>query len=212
MSLSVQAKVLRVLQEKEFERVGGQRPIKVDIRVVSATNMDLHKRIEENAFRKDLYFRLNPIVITIPPLRERKDDIPDLAHYFAERFSKENSRPQIKLTKRVIAAFQNHQWPGNVRELEHLIESATLLSDNGTFPEELLPGEVWKTKELVNLDRYGKLQEVLDWVEKKKIIQALERNKWNQVKAADELGLNETSLRRRIKKYKIKKTARVRPS
>lgn len=211
MSLSVQAKVLRVLQEKEFERVGGQRPIKVDIRIISATNMDLQKKIEEGTFRKDLYYRLNPIVITIPPLRQRKDDIPYLVHHFAKQFSKENNKPEIKVTKKTITALQNYSWPGNVRELEHLIESAMLLSENGKFPKELLPEEVEKGKELVNLDKYGKLQEVLDWIEKKKIIQALERNKWNQVKAAEELGLNETTLRRRIKKHKIKKISRIEP-
>lgn len=209
MSLSVQAKVLRVLQEKEFERVGGQRPIKVDIRIISATNMDLQKKVEEGTFRKDLYYRLNPIVINIPALRDRKDDIPYLVQHYAEKFSKENSKPQIEVTRKIIAALQSHSWPGNVRELEHLIESATLLSESGEFPRELLPQEVRIGKELVNLDKYGKLREVLDWVEKKKIVQALERNRWNQVKAADELGLNEASLRRRIKKHRIKKTARI---
>ena len=212
MSLSVQAKVLRVLQEKEFERVGGQKPIKVDIRIISATNMDLQEKIKEGTFRKDLYFRLNPIVIAIPPLRERKDDIPHLVHYFLNKFSKETNKPEIKITKKTMTALQNYSWPGNVRELEHLIESAMLLSENGKFPEELLPDEVQKGKELVNLDKYGKLQEVLDWVEKKKITQALQRNKWNQVRAAEELGLNETSLRRRIKKHKIRKAARIKPS
>ncbi len=209
MSLSVQAKVLRVLQEKEFERVGGQSPIKVDIRIISATNMDLQRQIEEVKFRKDLYFRLNPIVITIPPLRERKDDLVALVRHFSKRFSEENKKPETKMTKKIMTALQDYGWPGNVRELEHLIESATLLSDNGKFPLELLPEEVQIATELVSLDRYGKLRDVLDWVEKKKIIQVLEKNKWNQVRAADELGLNETTLRRRIKKYKIKRIVRI---
>jgi Nif-specific regulatory protein len=212
MSLSVQAKVLRVLQEKEFERVGGQKSIKLDIRIISATNMDLQKKVGEGTFRRDLYFRLNPIVIALPPLRERKEDIPYLARHFAEKFSKENDKPEIRLTKRITRALEEYSWPGNVRELEHVIERATLLSRNGEFPKELLPEEVDGGKQMVNLDRYGKLQEVLDWVEKRKIIQALERNKWNQVRAAEELGLNETTLRRRIKKHKIKRTARIRPS
>jgi Nif-specific regulatory protein len=212
MSLSVQAKVLRVLQEKEFERVGGQKSIKLDIRIISATNMDLQKKVGEGTFRRDLYFRLNPIVIALPPLRERKEDIPYLVRYFAERFSKDNNKPEIRLTKRISNALQEYSWPGNVRELEHVIERATLLSKNGEFPKELLPEEADAGKQVVNLDRHGKLQEVLDWVEKRKIIQALERNKWNQVRAAEELGLNETTLRRRIKKHKIKKTARIKPS
>jgi len=212
MTLSVQAKVLRVLQEKEFERVGGQKSIKLDIRIISATNMDLQKKVGDGTFRRDLYFRLNPIVITLPPLRERKEDIPYLARHFAEKFSEENNKPEIRLTKRTIRALEEYSWPGNVRELEHVIEIATLFSKNGEFPKELLPEEVDAGKQLVNLDRYGKLQEVLDWVEKRKIIQALEKNNWNQVRAAEELGLNETTLRRRIKKHKIKRIPRIRPS
>jgi Nif-specific regulatory protein len=209
MSLSVQAKVLRVLQEKEFERVGGQKSIKVDIRVISATNMDLQRKVQHGTFRRDLYYRLNPIIIAIPPLRERKEDIPYLARYFSEKFAKENHKPELKLTKRLMNILENHQWPGNVRELEHLMESATLLSENGEFPKNLFDGEFGKQKELVNIDRYGKLQEVLDWVEKKKIAQALEKNGWNQIKTAKELGMNETTLRRRIKKHKIKKRLKL---
>jgi Nif-specific regulatory protein len=212
MSLSVQAKVLRVLQEKEFERVGGQKPIKVDIRIISATNMDLQTRIEAGTFRKDLYYRLNPIVITIPPLRDRKEDIPYLVRHFVKKFSDENEKPEVKVTKKIMRALENYRWPGNVRELEHLIEKATLLSENGEFPKDVLLPEMERGRELVNLDEYGKLQEVLDWVEKKKIIQALERNKWNQVKAADDLGLNETTLRRRMKKLGITKKVRVKSS
>lgn len=209
MNLSVQAKVLRAIEEKEFERVGGQKPVKVDVRIISATNMDLQKKIEEGSFRKDLYFRLNPIVVAIPPLRERKQDIPFLVDYFVSRFSKENNKPPLKLTKRIVEALRDYSWPGNVRELQHLIESATLLSEEGDFPEKLLPREVSKSKTLVNLDRYGKLQEVLDWVEKKKIMHTLEKNGWNQSKTAQELGISEPKLRRRMKKLKIKRTMKI---
>jgi Nif-specific regulatory protein len=212
MSLSVQAKVLRVLQEKEFERVGGQRSIKIDVRVISATNMDLHKKIQEGLFRKDLYFRLNPIVIAIPPLRERKEDIPPLFDYFLKKFSRENNKPAIRLTKKIIVALQEYSWPGNVRELEHMIESAIVLSEDGAFPPKLLPQEVRKTESMINLDRYGKLQEVLDWIEKKKIAYTLEKNRWNQSKAAEGLGISEPTLRRRMKKYKIKRTVRIHSS
>jgi Nif-specific regulatory protein len=212
MSLSVQAKVLRVLQEKEFERVGGQRSIKIDVRVISATNMDLHKKIQEGSFRKDLYFRLNPIVIAIPPLRERKEDIPPLFDYFLKKFSKENNKPAIRLTKKIIVALQEYSWPGNVRELEHMIESAIVLSEDGAFQPNLLPQEVGKTESMINLDRYGKLQEVLDWVEKKKIAYTLEKNGWNQSKAAEELGISEPTLRRRMKEHNIKRTVRIRSS
>ena len=209
MSLSVQAKVLRVMQEKEFERVGSQKSMKVDIRVISATNMNLEKRIEDGLFRTDLYFRLNPIVINIPPLRERKEDIPLLIEYFLKKHSEDNRKPVIRLTKRIIDLLKDHGWPGNVRELEHLIESAVLLSEDGSFPEKLLPQEANKTKSMINLDRYGKLKEVLTWVEKKKILHTLEKNGWNQSKSAIELGITEPTLRRRMKIYKIKRALRI---
>ncbi len=192
--------------------MGGQRPIKVDIRIISATNMDLQKKVENGTFRLDLFYRLNPIVINIPPLRERKDDIPSLVQYFVKKYAEENGKPEIKVTKKILTAVQNYSWPGNVRELEHLIERATLLSENGEFPQELLPQEAQVERALINLDRYGKLQEVLDWVEKRWIAQALERNRWNQVRAAQELGLNETTLRRRIKKHRIRKPGKFKSS
>lgn len=209
MSLSVQAKVLRVMQEKEFERVGGQKSIKVDIRLISATNMDLEKKIESGLFRTDLYFRLNPIVINIPPLRERKEDIPLLIDYFLKKHSEDNRKPVIRISKRIIEQLKDYSWPGNVRELEHLIESAILLSEDGSFPEKLLSKEVNKDKSMINLDRYGKLKEVLTWVEKKKILHTLEKNGWNQTKTAIELGITEPTLRRRMKIYKIKRALRI---
>lgn len=208
MSLSVQAKVLRVLQEKEFERVGGQKSIKVDIRIVSATNQDLQKKVEQGTFRLDLFYRLNTIIVNIPPLRERKEDIPLLADYFAQRASEENNKPKVKLTKRIIAALQDGNWENNVRELKNLIERATLLSEKGEFPRRLVE-EFRKEPENADSERPGKLQDILNWVEKKRILQALERNRWNQVKAADELGLNETTLRRKMKKYKLRKPRHI---
>ncbi len=209
MSLSVQAKVLRVLQEKEFERVGGQRSIKVDIRIVSATNQDLQKKVEAGVFRTDLFYRLNPIVIAIPPLRDRRDDVPLLTRYFIQRYAEENNKPQVKVTRSIMSAMLNHGWTGsNVRELQHFIERATLLSENGDFPQSLLE-ELRVEKDPASLDRPGKLQDMLDWVEKRRIVQALDENRWNQVRTAEELGLNETTLRRRMRKHKIRRPRRL---
>jgi Nif-specific regulatory protein len=205
MSLTVQAKVLRVMQEREFERVGGHKTISVDIRVISATNMDLEQKMEERLFRKDLYFRLNPIVINVPPLRERKEDIPLLMEYYMEKLSKEYRKPPVKISRRIVDLLTNYNWPGNVRELQQKIESAILLSEDGSFPEKLLPKEALKTKSLVSLDKYGTLKDILEWVEKKKIQYTLEKCGWNQTKAAKELGITEPTLRRRMKYYRIKK-------
>ncbi len=209
MSLSLQAKVLRVLQEKEFERVGGQRSIKVDIRIISATNQDLQKKVQDGDFRLDLFYRLNTIVIGIPPLRERPGDIPLLVQHFVARYAQENNKPEMKVTKRIMSAMLAHRWAGsNVRELQHFIEKATLLSENGEFPSELLR-DLSVMQERSDVEGPGKLQSLLDWVEKNRIVQALEKNGWNQVKAAEELGLNETTLRRRMKKHRIKRRPRL---
>jgi transcriptional regulator with PAS, ATPase and Fis domain len=197
------------MQEREFERVGGHKTIPVDIRVISATNMDLEKKMEERLFRKDLYFRLNPIVINVPPLRERKEDIPLLIEYYMEKLSRECKKPPIKISKRSVDLFTDYSWPGNVRELQQMIESAILLSEDGSFPEKLLPKEALKTKSMVSLDRYGTLKDILDWVEKKKITHTLDKCGWNQTKAAKELGITEPTLRRRMKQYKIKKSLKI---
>ncbi len=212
MSLSLQAKVLRVLQEKEFERVGGQKSIKVDIRIVSATNQDLQKKVQDGSFRTDLFYRLNPIVITIPPLRDRKDDIPLLVRYFTQKYAEENKKPQVKITSKVMSAILGHAWEGsNVRELQHFIEKATLLSENADFPQHLLY-ELNAKQQYRDIDGPSKLKDLLDWVEKKRIVQALDAYRWNQVRAAKELGLNETTLRRRMKKHRITKPARIQSS
>jgi Nif-specific regulatory protein len=208
MSLTVQAKVLRVMQEREFERVGGHKTISVDIRVISATNMDLEKKMEERLFRKDLYFRLNPIVINVPPLRDRKADIPLLIEYYLGKLSREYKKPPVIISQRILDFLTTYNWPGNVRELQQKLESAMLLSEDGSFPEKLLPKEVLKTKAIVSLDRYGTLKDILEFVEKKKIQHTLVKCGWNQTKAAKVLGITESTLRRRIKYYKIKKTIR----
>ena len=131
MSPKLQVKLLRVLQEREFERVGESRTIRVDTRVIAATNLGLEDEIEAGRFRDDLYYRLNTIEIHLPPLRERRDDIPLLARFFLERYSEENRRDTPELTPEILGVLQAHDWPGNVRELENYIERLVVLSDRG---------------------------------------------------------------------------------
>jgi Nif-specific regulatory protein len=205
MSLSTQAKVLRVLQEREFERVGGSKTIKVDIRVISATNKDLEECIKKGVFRKDLFYRLNPVTIKIPPLRERKEDIPYLIDYFLEKFSLENSKPKIATTSKAMNVLIDYPWPGNVRELANLMEKAVLFSEDGSFPKEYLPTKLQIQRDIKLLASKEGLPRVLGNLEREVLLQALVKNNWNQVKAAFQLGIGEATLRRKMAKHKIKK-------
>jgi len=139
MSPSLQAKLLRVLQEREIEKIGGRKAIKVDVRVISATNKDLKKQIKKNKFRDDLYFRLNVFPISLPPLRKRREDIPLLIKHFIERYAKETKKPVVKISEGAEELLIQYDYPGNVRELENLIERAIILTDGDTILLEALP-------------------------------------------------------------------------
>lgn len=139
MPIDLQVKLLRVLQEKEIERVGGKGSIKVDIRVIAATNVDLEKEVLEGRFRMDLYYRLNVFPIRMPPLRDRKEDIPDLATYFLERFCRQNNLPLKKIARTAMNSLLSYAWPGNIRELQHLLERTILLSPGETISDIPLP-------------------------------------------------------------------------
>ena len=136
MSLSIQAKVLRVIQEREFERLGGERTIKVDVRMLVATNKDLRALIEEGKFREDLYYRINVVHLHLPPLRERRDDIMPLAEFFLKRFSAHFSRPINGFSPGAKRLLLNYPWPGNVRELENIIERAVLMAEGDIIEEK----------------------------------------------------------------------------
>jgi Nif-specific regulatory protein len=223
MSLPLQAKLLRVLQEKEVEPIGG-KPKKVDIRIIAATNADLEELIQQKRFRLDLYYRLNVIRLDIPPLRERKEDILLLAKYFIERYSKENDKDIHSITPEAIKLLESYDWPGNVRELENLIERAVVLNQTGyldvkDFPEVLEKiSSLEKVPYLISsgdvefssipeqsLDLYdGRVYEtVIGEVEKKLILYALKKFKYTKTKAAKFLGINRNTLEKRIKELKI---------
>ena len=193
---------MRVLQEKEFERVGGQTPIKVDIRVVSATNMDLQKKIEENAFRRDLYFRLNPIVIPIPPLRERKDDIVLLADYFVEQYSKKTDNDVRRISTSAINMMMAYHWPGNVRELENCIERAVLLSTNGVVHGHHMPPTL-QTSDASGTVGSGSFKDRIGLFERDLIVDALKRCNGNLTAAARDLKATPRMIRYRVKELGI---------
>jgi DNA-binding NtrC family response regulator len=203
MSASTQAKVLRVLQEQEFERVGGTKTIKVDVRVISASNKDLREEILTKRFRDDLYYRLNVVNICIPPLRERREDILPLAHYFLRRFAGELSKKVAGFSPEVEAMLRDYEWPGNIRELRNTLERSVLLSENEWIRAEDLS--------LHGLDGKGPPKEAdrirlpdggipLVEMEKKLILDALEKANWVQKEAAQYLGVS-----RRVMHYKIQK-------
>ena len=202
LSLPVQAKLLRILQEKEFERVGGSQTLKTDIRVIAATNRDLEEEIGNGKFREDLYYRLNIFPITVPPLRERKADILLLADYFVEKYNALNFKGVRRISTRAIDMFMRYHWPGNVRELENCIERAVILSEDNVIHGYHLPPTL-QTAESSGTLATGSLQQRLDAIEHEMIIEALKRTKGNMAKAAMQLGLTERVMGLRVKKFRI---------
>jgi len=202
LSLAVQAKLLRILQEKEFEKVGGSKTLKTDIRVIAATNRDLEEEIANGKFREDLYYRLNIFPITVPALRERKSDILLLADYFVEKYNAINFKGVRRISTRAIDMLMRYHWPGNVRELENCIERAVILSEDSVIHGYHLPPTL-QTAESSGTPATGSLQQRLDAIEHEMIIEALKRTKGNMSKAARELGLSERVMGLRVKKFGI---------
>ncbi|MCD6122963.1 MAG: nif-specific transcriptional activator NifA [Spirochaetales bacterium] len=202
LSAALQVKLLRVLQEKEFERVGGIKTIHVNVRVIAATNRDLETLMEEGSFRQDLYYRLNVFPIHIPPLRERKTDILLLADFFIEQYGRKNGKNVRRISTPAIDMLMAYHWPGNVRELENCIERAVLLTKDDVIHGHHLPPTL-QTAEASGTAFRGRLRAVLGNVEKELILDALKSSRGNQTRAADMLGISERIMGLRIKKYGI---------
>ncbi len=220
MPLELQAKLLRVLQEKEITRTGGNKTLKVDVRIIAATNQNIIQLVKENRFREDLYYRLNVVPIKLPPLRKRRDDLPELMDFFLKKAKQEFGIDSMECSSEVLELFKIHRWPGNVRELENAIKRAVLLSPNQVlipidFPD-LLEGEKspQKSESLeglvaqklenslarMNLKEMNNLYEmVLHQVERPLINIVLQKTRGNQIKTADILGINRNTLRKKIK-------------
>jgi len=205
--LVTQVKLLRVLQEQTFERVGGTEPIKVDVRIIAATNQHPEEMIEEDRFRKDLYYRLNVVRITIPPLRKRKADIPLLVDYFLKKYANENNKPINGISKETMDQLMKYDYPGNVRELENIIEQAVVLSREDIITTKDLPmtvrGMRQESKKRAPLAEATFIERV-EAFEKELIDSALEQAQGVQTKAAKVLGITERHLRYKLKKYGMK--------
>jgi len=197
MRLDLQAKILRALQEREIERVGGTRTIKIDVRVIAATNRDLKKAVEEGTFREDLYYRLNVVPITLPPLRQRRDDIPLLVEHFIAKYNREFNRRVKGFSAGATAALYQYDWPGNVRELENVIERAVALAQSESISLRELPLDIsiLGRDMIEDIQKVGlSLRQARSHFEKQYILNILEKVQWNQTEAARLLGLHRNTL------------------
>lgn len=203
MPLSVQSKFLRVLQEREFERVGGTETIHVNIRIIAATNRNLPDLIRQGKFREDLYYRLNVFPLVVPSLRERKTDIILLANHFAEKFSKEHSKEILSISTAAINMMMEYDWPGNVRELENCIERAVILSTDGSIHTYHLSPSLHSVEQ-AGTRKTGTLTEMIEAYEREIIREELEKLDGNITKTAESLGVTERIMGLRVAKYKLK--------
>jgi DNA-binding NtrC family response regulator len=205
LPLALQVKVLRVVQENEIDILGSNKPQKIDVRIIAATNRDLRQMMGNGQFRQDLYYRINVAPLQMPPLRERKQDVPILVQFFVERICKRFGRPPIKIGSRILHKLESYSWPGNVRELENAIERLIVFSQEDTarmedLPEEILQPQLAVGKAVLRLPPEGISLAELD---KELIVTALDRNQWNQTRAAEFLHISRNVLIYRMQKYRI---------
>ncbi len=201
MDLGLQSKILRVLEEREFERVGGEKTIRVDVRVITATNKNLYSLVQENKFREDLYYRINVVNIDIPPIRQRKEDIEPLARYFIRKYTREFNKTEMDIDRGALDCMHQYDWPGNVREIRNCIERAVLLAEGDVIREHDISiahpsSNDVAPKETVSLSS-------LAMSEKEIILEALRKNDWIQKEAANSLGISKRVIHYKIRKYGI---------
>lgn len=207
MPLDLQVKILRLIQEREIEKIGAQNPTKVDVRIIAATHRDLHAMVEDGTFREDLYYRLAVIPLTLPPLRERPDDIPELVAIFFRKFKERLNRPNLKLPPTLLPHFATHRWPGNVRELENVVERLVVLAPGDEITVEDLPDFLHRerpTLEAIHLELPPEGIS-MEAVERELVVRALQRFNWNQTKAAEYLDISRKVLIYRMEKFALKR-------
>src|SRR5271165_4124894 len=212
MGMDTQAKILRVLQDKRFMHLGGVQEIQVDVRIIAATNVDLRQAVREGKFREDLFYRLNVINIELPPLRTRREDIPLLAAHFLKFYAEENSLPDRTLTPDALRALVDYDWPGNVRELENAMERGVVLSSGPVIGSELLPGQLTGrnySSSLLDHNPNASLFDILEDIERRIIVDKLERSNWNQTEAAEQFHIPLSTLNQKIKRLNIEIKKRV---
>jgi two-component system response regulator AtoC len=202
---SLQASLLRVLQEREIERVGGTRSIKVDVRIIAATNADLRKEVAAGRFREDLYYRLNVVPLVAPPLRDRNGDVPLLVEHFVRRYSREFNKAVAGVAPEALAALEEYAWPGNVRELQNVIERAVVLAEGTVIQARDLPMDLTLPDPAARLREVEALplQEALERFERHMVVRVLERTGWNQAEAARLLGIHRNTLLLKLARWNL---------
>ncbi len=206
MSLDTQSKILRVLQDRKFMHLGGVHELQVDVRIIAATNVDLKQLVREGKFRDDLFYRLNVITIDLPPLRQRKEDIPMLVDFFLAKYSEENERPHRRMTPEGLRPLLSYSWPGNVRELENVVERSVVLSTGLDIGPELLPDQIvgrGTTLPLLEHRADASLFDIVEDCERRIILDMLEKCNWNQTEAADRFHVPLSTLNQKIKRLSI---------
>ena len=209
VGVETQAKLLRVIQEREFMRLGGTETIKVDVRILAATNADLRKLVLDGRFREDLFYRLNVISICLPPLRERKEDIPHLVDHFLKKFGEENRRQGLQFTAPAMKALMDYDWPGNVRELENAVERAVVLASGPSLGVDLLPEQLFQDGSRDDHSEASEhfagrsLFEIMETLERKVILDMLARTNWSQTDAAERFKIPLSTLNQKIKRLQI---------
>jgi DNA-binding NtrC family response regulator len=206
MSLDTQSKILRVLQDRKFMHLGGIQELQVDVRIIAATNVDLRQLVREGKFREDLFYRLNVISIDLPPLRERKEDIPLLVDHFARKYSEENEKPVRRVTPEALRLLVTYLWPGNVRELENVVERAVVLSSDSDIVPDLLPDHIAGRGSAFPILEHrpdASLFEIVENCERRIIIDMLEKCAWNQTEAAERFRVPLSTLNQKIKRLTI---------
>jgi len=207
MPLDLQVKILRLIQEREIEKIGAPNPTKVDVRIIAATHRDLQAMVEDGTFREDLYYRLAVIPLTLPPLRERPDDIPELVAIFFRKFKERLNRPNLKLPPSLLPHFATHRWPGNVRELENVVERLVVLAPGDEITVEDLPDFLHRerpTLEAIHLELPPEGIS-MEAVERELVVRALQKFNWNQTKAEEYLDISRKVLIYRMEKFALKR-------
>ncbi len=207
MSLALQSKILRVLQEREIERVGSREKIRVNVRIMAATNRDLLRDVRSGRFREDLYFRLAVVTLLLPPLRDRRGDIPILVDYFTRRFATENAKAISSVSRNVYVLLERHAWPGNIRQLRNALERAVIMCQGRTLLPEHLPPDLFATAGPTAAERPATALVPLEEVEKGHIRAVLEATDWNLSRAAEILGIHRNTLRRRTRELGLERVA-----
>jgi len=206
MGLDTQAKILRVLQDRRFMHLGGVQEVQVDVRIIAATNIDLRQSVRDGRFREDLFYRLNVITIDLPPLRQRREDIPLLVDFFLKKYAEENDRPVRHITPEALRPLMTYSWPGNVRELENVIERAVVLSSGSEISLDLLPDNLLGRGSAFTLQdprTDASLFEIVEEVERRIITDMLEKCNWNQTEAAEHFKVPLSTLNQKIRRLNI---------